>query len=353
MKSTESALPTWGSFIVAVIVAVLTVVWRMHDKGTTLFSDGWRNSLSIFFPAIVIAAALLVAAILNYKSHSAPASSSLSADVPGPDMNASVEEPQPESKLKIHSADYATWKGTGEKFDVTEFMRRIICGNSLVHGPIENDSFTIDGKNYVPRDPLFGLPKRLQVTYSYDGEKERTVKRTEHGRLTLPEDSGVDWLGSELNKAKEEISKAKSRNYPRQVFTVQKIWPEGPSTSPTVVLKNKVRLILTNHIDRDVCVWTPLWESTDVHAEGSPPGSTVQLAKRDWEFDEWGEEKICVTVPVGRSFQTYVALRPAIGRSIYERIRTGDWIGTALFPVKIDGKLYEIPIEIGKKPNQS
>jgi hypothetical protein len=29
-----------------------------------------------------------------------------------------------------------------------------------------------------------------------------------------------------------------------------------------------------------------------------------------------------------------------------------DWLGAALFPVKIDGKLYEIPIEIGKKPNR-
>lgn len=266
-------------------------------------------------------------------------------------LGATPKEP---SKLTIYSADYGAWKGTGESFDVAEFMRRIIAGNSLVHGPIENDSFTIDGKNYVPRDPLFGQPKRLQVTYSYNGEAQRTVRRTEHGRLTLPEDSGIDWLGSELNKARTEISKAKSRNYPRHVFTLEKAWPEGPATSSTVFLKNKVRMILTNHLDRDVCVWTPLWDSTEVQAEGSPPGSTIQLAQRGWEFDEWEEpEKICVTVPIGHSFRTYVALRPAIGRSISERMRTGDWIGTALLPAKIDGQLYEIPIEIGKKANRS
>jgi hypothetical protein len=103
-------------------------------------------------------------------------------------------------------------------------------------------------------------------------------------------------------------------------------WPEGPSTSPTVLLKNKVKMILTNHLDRDVCVWTPLWESTEVQAEGSPPGSMIQLAKREWQFDEWEEpEKICVTLPIGRSFRTYVALRPTIGHSISERMRTGDW----------------------------
>jgi hypothetical protein len=121
-----------------------------------------------------------------------------------------------------------------------------------------------------------------------------------------------------------------------------------------VYLKNKIRMILTNHLDRDVCVWTPLWDSTEVHAEGSPPGSTIQLAKKGWEFDEWEEpEKICVTLPIGHSFRTYIALLPTTGRSISERVRTGDWIGTALFPVKIDGKLYEVPIEIGKKANSA
>ena len=294
-----------------------------------------------------ISALILVSVILNRtKSKEPPLVTEAPFERP--------KEPSKPSKLVILSADYCAWNGAGENFDVTEFMRKIITGNSLVHGPIENDSFTVDGKNYVPRDPLFGKPKRLQVTYSYDGEKERTVRRTEHGRLTLPEDSGIDWLGSELNKAQAEIGKAKSRDYPRKIFTLEKAWPEGPATSSTVFLKNKVRMILTNHSDKSVRVWTPLWDSTEVQAEGSPPGSTIQLAKRGWEFDEWEEpERICVTVPIGCSFRTYIALRPAMGRSISERMRTGDWIGTALLPTKIDGKLYEIPIEIGKKSNPS
>lgn len=119
------------------------------------------------------------------------------------------EKPKELSKLIIHAADYRAWNGAGEKFDVTEFMQKIITGNTLVHGPIENDSFWIDGKNYVPRDPLFGQAKRLQVTYSYGGEAQRTVQRTEHGRITLPEDSAIDWLGSELEKAKTEAERWK------------------------------------------------------------------------------------------------------------------------------------------------
>ena len=152
-------------------------------------------------------------------------------------------------------------------------------------------------------------------------------------------------------KAEKAKQASGARHYPRPVFTVEKVYPEGPATSPTVILKNKVRIVLTNLLGSDVCVWTPLWESTEVQADGSPPGSTIQLAKRGWEFDEWEDEKLCVTVPIDRSFRTYVALKPAIGRSISERMRIGEWIGTAIIPVKIDGKLYEVPIEIGKKAN--
>jgi hypothetical protein len=307
---------------------------------------GWRMSLAIPHWLWLVGALLLFVfsiGLSGYGLYQNRTQQQESSSTPGPDMKASVEEPPLlESKLKIYSANYRAWKGAGETFDVTDFLRKIIVGNGLVHGPIENDSFVIDGKNYVQRDPLSGQPKRLQVKYSYDDEEPKTIERAEHSRLLLPEDSTIEWL-------KQEVEKAKTRDYPRKVFTLEKSYPDGPSTIPTVTLKNKIRMILTNHLDRDVCVWTPLWESTEVQAEGSPPGSTIQLAKREWQFEEWGDEQICATVPIGRSFSTYVAVRPAIGRSISERMRTGDWIGTALLPTKIDGKLYVIPIEIGKK----
>jgi hypothetical protein len=123
------------------------------------------------------------------------------------------------SKLVIHSANYAAWSGGGQHYDVTKFVRSTIRGDSLVFSPIENHSFVVDGENLVPHDPLVGKPKRLEVTYSYNGEQSKTVRRTEHGRLTLPEDSAVDWLGSELEKTKAELralkdAQPKSSPYP-------------------------------------------------------------------------------------------------------------------------------------------
>lgn len=111
------------------------------------------------------------------------------------------------SKLVIHSANYAAWSGGGQRCDVTKFIRSLIRGDSLAFGPIENHSFVVDGENLVPHDPLVNKPKRLEVTYSFNGEQSKTVQRTEHSRMTLPEDSVVDWLGSELEKAKREVNR--------------------------------------------------------------------------------------------------------------------------------------------------
>jgi len=113
------------------------------------------------------------------------------------------------SRLIIHSANYATWSGEGRRYDVTRFLRSIVTGDSLVFGPIENGRFWIEGENLVPNDPKDGAPKRLEVTYSYDGEGQKTIQRAEGGRLTLPEDSGMEWFESELNKAKAELQAAK------------------------------------------------------------------------------------------------------------------------------------------------
>ena len=114
------------------------------------------------------------------------------------------------SKLVIHSANYAAWSGQGKRYDVTRFLRHIIAGDSLVFGPIENGRFWIGDENLVPNDPLERKPKRLEVTYSYDGEQLKTIQRAEGSRLTLPEDSAVDWLGAELKNAKAEIDQLKA-----------------------------------------------------------------------------------------------------------------------------------------------
>lgn len=106
------------------------------------------------------------------------------------------------SKLVIDSANYAAWSGRGARRDVTKFLRSIINGDSLVFGPIENHSFVVNGENLVPQDPMVGDPKRLELTYSYDGEKPKTIRRAEHGRLVLPEDSTIEWQEKQIEQLK-------------------------------------------------------------------------------------------------------------------------------------------------------
>lgn len=234
------------------------------------------------------------------------------------------------SVLTIHRATWGT--GQGAQTDVTNNLQNLVS---------EGLSIDVYYENPALGDPAPMKRKRLDVQYSYGNEiKNATISRWERGvgessRLVLPEDS-------EIRRLENELEKAKLRSYPHPIFTVEKVIPEGPATSPQVFLKNKIRIILTNHFDREVSVWTPLWESPDVSAEGSPPGSTIQLAKSGWQFDEWEEEKTCITVPVGRSFRSYIALLPTIGESIYRRFETKVPLGTLVFPVKIDGKLYEV-----------
>src|SRR6202166_2001084 len=82
-----------------------------------------------------------------------------------------------QSKLVIHSANYKAIGGGGKAYNVTEFMRQIITGDSLVLD-IQNHNFWFGDENFVPKDPCSGTVKRLQVTYSYDGGESHTIERT-------------------------------------------------------------------------------------------------------------------------------------------------------------------------------
>lgn len=92
-------------------------------------------------------------------------------------------------RLKIHNADYRAMDGQGESYDVTDCLQKMIRGDALIL-QIENGSFQVKGKNYVPKDPFFGVMKRLDVTYSFDGVVSRVI-RPENTRIVLPEDSFV------------------------------------------------------------------------------------------------------------------------------------------------------------------
>ena len=93
-----------------------------------------------------------------------------------------------ESDLKIVSADYKALNGEGDAYDVTDCLRQMILGDSLVL-EIENHNFQTGNCNFVPHDPKPGTRKRLRVVYSYKRGAPITVERPEGTRLTLPEDS--------------------------------------------------------------------------------------------------------------------------------------------------------------------
>jgi len=119
-----------------------------------------------------------------------------------PQTALTTEKSKDPSKLVIHWANYqAADNAGGEVFQVADFLRQIISGDSLVFD-IENHNFVIGDKNFVPRDPLVGKIKRLQVNYSYAGGTPVTTERREHGRLLLPEDSKISWLMDQVNQLK-------------------------------------------------------------------------------------------------------------------------------------------------------
>lgn len=110
------------------------------------------------------------------------------------------------SKLVIHWANYRATENNGDVYEVDDFLRQIISGDSLVFD-IENHNFVIGDKNFVPHDPLPFKPKRLQVNYSYRGQPALTIVRYEHGRLVLPEDSVIQWLTNEIDRLKAALPK--------------------------------------------------------------------------------------------------------------------------------------------------
>jgi hypothetical protein len=114
------------------------------------------------------------------------------------------------SKLVIHWANYRAVEGGGEEFQVGDFLRQIISGDSLVFD-IENHNFVIGDKNFLPRDPLWGKEKRLQVNFSYAGSAPITTERREHGRLLLPEDSKIKWLMGETARLERETKEWKEK----------------------------------------------------------------------------------------------------------------------------------------------
>jgi len=174
-------------------------------------------------------------------------------------------------------------------------------------------------------DPHEGEDKFLTVTMS------DTVRQG--SRLSL------DWMNV-----------AKSREWPWAVFTVQKVTADAPSSDSKITYKNKLRMVLTNATGKNIYVWTPLWDSPEVLQDGVPLGARFRLeaSHGQWVQDESGKAKEyeCLDLRPNATVDCYIGLLPPSGQSIERRLQTRTPIGTATFPVKIEGKLYEVPIKL-------
>jgi hypothetical protein len=182
--------------MVALILVTGYDIYDRHANGAASNGIAWWPYGSILL--LVAAGVGLMAGRLR-RTQPASVSAAPSNNAKGP------------SKLRIHSADYRAIQGGGQAYDVSEFLRKITSGDTLVFD-IENHNFVIGDKNFVPNDPLFGVVKQLKVTYSYGAEPTVTIVRYEHDRLVLPEDSKIQQLTDEIVRLK--AAQPKPAQYP-------------------------------------------------------------------------------------------------------------------------------------------
>lgn len=128
------------------------------------------------------------------------------------------------SKLQIISALYRVPTGEGEQYDVSECLKRLIAGDSLVID-IENHSFVAGGVNYVPSDPKIDFKKWLRVEYRYGNRPTTfTVERIEGTRMVLPEDTFIQACIENAQAQLEEVNNKLKLFSPLQLeaFTLAK-----------------------------------------------------------------------------------------------------------------------------------
>jgi hypothetical protein len=147
-----------------------------------------------------------------------------------------------------------------------------------------------------------------------------------------------------------------TRQYPGTVFTIQKLIaePTVPASNQEIKYRNKVRIVLSNTTGKSIQARTPLWESKDVVLQGPPMGSRFRIAgPRGWSVgdrlkDDKGKPREfgCVELHAHDTVDCYIGFLPPSGESLERRVQKGSRLGQAIFPVKIEGALYEVPIDL-------
>jgi len=235
MKALWRTASAWldRNFTVKGLIGLLLFLYSFVPDSVAR-SDYWRarwHAISIFLLSPVGRVTLIVAGVLIiWLDHRGRAKASNRNEHHGKASDIPIQS----SKLTIHSANYAAIDGGGKSYDVTEFMRRIVSGNSLVFD-IENHNFVIGNTNFVPNDPFFGTLKRLQVSYSYDGGPVATIERRENSRIVLPEDSIIFGLRQQLKQAAKSATEAKDgylaiiaemqNKHRDEITALRKDWP--------------------------------------------------------------------------------------------------------------------------------
>jgi len=208
-----------GQFIVAIPCFILAFLsYRLQTRlvapttsGIPVVSGGSASMLgphTITVAIALMAVLILISATLNFLASRQPHVSldeldkrlaeqrkGIESQIPSIMVNDQLvagPNHDPKSQLVIHSADYRAIDGEGEEYDVTDCLRPMVKGDSLIL-QIQNHNFAAGNRNCVPDDPKQGTKKRLRVTYSYNG-RERTIERLEDYRLVLPEDSYLKQL---------------------------------------------------------------------------------------------------------------------------------------------------------------
>jgi hypothetical protein len=187
--SLDTRLKRYWPTVIMVVLILMTgydIYDRHADGAATNGAVPWWHYGSILL-LVAAGTGLMIGRLTRTEAASASA--------------APTENSKEPSKLRIHSANYRAVQGGGQTYDVSEFLRKIISGDTLAFD-VENHNFVIGDKNFVPNDPLFGVVKQLQVTYSYGAEPTITIVRYEHDRLVLPEDSKIQQLTEEIVRLK-------------------------------------------------------------------------------------------------------------------------------------------------------
>lgn len=113
----------------------------------------------------------------------------------------------------------------------------------------------------------------------HQSEMEHVIRKLEGDRIKAVQDA-ISRNGSPSLGVVQDLETAK-------YLTIQSAIYEPSSTAN---YKNKIRVVITNDSGKDVEIWSPIWESTEVQCQ-YPLGTSLQMeGQKGWRHGDWGEK---------------------------------------------------------------